>query len=764
MSSFGSQEAFLNPRRLSFRVVVTGVAALLLAIGLLITLAWQSTTDLSDEYEAMALQALEQRTQGVIAELSQRAHLAALAVAANPQVGAALASADREALAAMYQPQWSRFQAQGMAQFQFHLPDATSFYRVHRPEKYGDDLSSFRRTVVAANQGRRAVVGLEQGVAGAGIRAVVPVNYRGQHVGTVEMGMALNRELFASLLADERLDMAIYLHQDGRWQTALAPQYRPRPLPRERYQQALSTAQQQRLSLDQRAYQVLLSPLKDFSGHSIGVVELMRDRTDMSQAVAQSHWQMVWLGGLMVVLSGALFSVLVRRSMRPLKQLIVAMQALASGQGSVSDRLQVSGVVEIEQVAAAFNAFTTKLGRTVSELVKAVCDMTAQIAIMADEAAQAHAGMQHQQDETDQIATAMTEMVSTVHSVAESTNQAAGSAVNADDQAAQGVQLVENSIVGMQTLSAAVGETAEVVQEVVSASDRIAKVLSVIRNIAEQTNLLALNAAIEAARAGEQGRGFAVVADEVRTLAQRTQESTSEIEEMIAGLQSSVSQTVEQMRLSREQVGQRVDEAQATGLALTRIKQAVDEIRDMNTQIATASEQQSSVSEEINRNVLTIRDITHHTAQVSEHTADIAAQLASDTEALMALLGQFNSASDELTLAQARSAHLAWKARLRAYLNARDGDKVMTREEATNHHNCKLGRWYYSTASEHLRHLPAMQQLEQPHAQLHATIGELMSAKEAGDPAQAEQLLTQVEALSHTVAAKLDEVQQALGR
>ncbi len=751
-----------SSHRLSFRVVVTGVVAMVLISLLMMMTARQFIAEISDGYERETANVLLNRMEATVTELSEKAHIGALMVAALPQVQQALAARDRDTLQTMFLPQWPQLQQQGIGQFQFHLPDASSFLRVHKPEKYGDDLSSFRQSVVQVNNTHVPVVGVEKGVAGLGVRAVVPVSYQDRPVGSVEFGVALSRLSFASLLEDQRIDLAVYLHDGGRWTTAMAPAYAARPLADAAYQQALQGRYETETRIDGHPHHVILTPLQDYSGTTIGVMEVSYDRGNIAALMSSIDQRMLLVALLTIIAAAVVFIWLVKRSMSPLKRLVAAMEALTSGSGSVSQKLRVQGVTEVEQVTAAFNGFTSGLGTKVSELIRSVSDMTTQVALMAEESGRAHQGMRRQQDEIDQIATAMTEMVSTVHSVAENTSQAADSAQHADEQSGQGVALVEENIRDISSLSETVSNTSEVVQGVVQATEQIGQILSVIRTIAEQTNLLALNAAIEAARAGEHGRGFAVVADEVRTLAQRTRSSTDEIEGMISELESSVGQTVTQMERSLEQAGRSVSQSQETGASLQRIKQAVDRITDMNTQIATASEEQSSVSEEINRNILNIRDISNGTALVAEHSADIAAQLARDTEVLMSVLKGFNSRSDELILAQARSAHLAWKARLRAYLNSDHGENIMSRDEATNHHNCKLGQWYYGEAGRHLMALPVMQQLEGPHQRLHETIGELMTAKERGDMASAEALLEQVEQLSHQVAAVLEELQGAV--
>jgi methyl-accepting chemotaxis protein len=225
--------------------------------------------------------------------------------------------------------------------------------------------------------------------------------------------------------------------------------------------------------------------------------------------------------------------------------------------------------------------------------------------------------MQSQQSETEQTAAAMNEMTATVAEVAQSTTAAADSAQHADSHAANGDLIVQKSIKSMSLLSAQIQQTSEVIAHLASQSQNIGQVLDVIKSIAEQTNLLALNAAIEAARAGEQGRGFAVVADEVRTLAKRTQESTLQIETMIDGLQQGVKKAVISMQSGMAQVDEANENTNLAGEALKEIVRSVDSITELNTHIATAAEEQSSVAESINRSIIAISDIAQHSTMAA---------------------------------------------------------------------------------------------------------------------------------------------------
>jgi methyl-accepting chemotaxis protein len=249
--------------------------------------------------------------------------------------------------------------------------------------------------------------------------------------------------------------------------------------------------------------------------------------------------------------------------------------------------------------------------------------------------------MYEQQSETEQTATAMNQMVATVAEVAQNTTVAADSARDADTSAANGDLIVQQSITSMSSLSEQIKQAAEVITKLSDESRNIGSMLDVIKGIAEQTNLLALNAAIEAARAGEQGRGFAVVADEVRTLAQRTQNSTQEIESMIERLQKGVQQAVVSMELGIKQVNDANDKANMAGDALNKIVGSVDNISNMNTQIATAAEEQSCVAESINRSIITISDIALASTDSSHELSSSVEELSSLAENMRSQVGQF---------------------------------------------------------------------------------------------------------------------------
>lgn len=360
----------------------------------------------------------------------------------------------------------------------------------------------------------------------------------------------------------------------------------------------------------------------DFSSLSSMVASQKKNIFSEAQSTISSSSSLNLALSGMALIIGLLLSILIARSIiSPLKQLTSSIEAIEKN-SDMTLRVNIENTDELGVAGQAFDSLLTKLQSALINVKLAANEVSSTSNSLNLSSEQTKTFVDSQRQETDMVATAMHEMAVTAEDVAQSASETANAAQSAQAQSAQGQDVVKRTISSITKLASQMDIAASTIDEVSVSSQEIGGVLDVIRGIAEQTNLLALNAAIEAARAGEQGRGFAVVADEVRSLASRTGASTEEIQRMIEKLQGKSSEAVEVMEQSQKQTEDTVNEANIAGEALAEIESAITSISDMSIQIATAAEEQTKVNDEINRNIVNIVDLSKETSQEAEQTSE----------------------------------------------------------------------------------------------------------------------------------------------
>jgi len=346
--------------------------------------------------------------------------------------------------------------------------------------------------------------------------------------------------------------------------------------------------------------------------------------------------------GIAIALLMALLVLLIARSIvRPLQETVHAMANIASGESDLTRTLDTHGQDEVTELARHFNGFTAKLRLVVSQLQVSASALAQSSTDLGSNASQAQERSQQQSQQMELVATAINQVTYGVQDVAKNAEHAASEMRDAEAQAQQGQVNIDGSLQQIDRLSATIDQAVEVIRTLAQESTQIGSVLEVIHSIAEQTNLLALNAAIEAARAGEQGRGFAVVADEVRLLAQRTQKSTAEIQSMIERLQGHSEAAVKVIGDSSRASQQTIEQAGLAGESLNAIGQALRNLNGLNASIASATLQQAHVVEDINQNVTQAAGLSHSTALAAEQSSAASLHLKELSEQLNGLLRQF---------------------------------------------------------------------------------------------------------------------------
>ncbi len=441
---------------------------------------------------------------------------------------------------------------------------------------------------------------------------------------------------------------------------------------------------------------------------------------------------------------------------KPLHDLTAAMARLTTGEGDLSQRLSIQGRHELAQMAASFNDFTASIQQLIAQMhhhsshaVSAAFNLEVDSEETLKQVGQAA-------DQMAAVATASEEMTMTTDAIAQNCSHAANRAHEASQIAQQGAAVVQRTISAMHDMTQMVKTAAETVQDLGARSDQIDAIVGAIKAIANQTNLLALNAAIEAARAGEQGRGFAVVATEVRALAERTNQATREIGEMIQGIQQETGKAVVSMRNGVVEATQGSSEAALAGEALNDILRSADAVNAEIDQIAAAAEQLAATNSEVANNILRISEITQVSRDQSKRTETTVSGMMDIFQALQGSLSQFKNDEDlSGVLHKAKVAHLVFIRKIKHALRtpvAADPHALPT------HHTCAFGKWYHGAGLVRFPNHAAFREIDVHHKQVHELAKQALTAHNADDRREAERLYhTMVEA-SNRLQVLLDQL------
>ena len=680
----------------------------------------------------------------------------------------AFAERDRARLTEMLLPTFDTLKKEyGVRQFQFHEPPATSFLRLHKVEKFGDDLSGFRQTVVEVNATQKPVVGLEKGVAGLGVRAVLPVFWQGAHVGSMEFGMTFGQAFFDSFKAEHGIQAALYL-MDGKGGFETFASTLPEGWA---YDAAALTAAANtpmlmgEPTLGDRHFAVQGGPITDYAGNVIGTAVVSMDQTSFVDSMNEA-WLYSGLSALLAVLIGLGISYMFYRGVsRPLVDLSEVMKRLADNDTSVEVRY-ADKVDEVGDMAKAVKVFRDNAiemkrleaanaeqeAKAAAEKRAAMLDVLrgmVDIAIESNDAIVELGRMRQQLAEADSrvqsMASAVEELGASIREISNNSKTANSEADHAEHTAEEGVDKSHHAVETMTEIVGAVRRSATEVDKLAKASEEIGSIITEIEDIADKTNLLALNATIEAARAGDAGKGFQVVATEVKDLANQTGKATEDIRSRIDGLRSEMSVIVKAMQEGATVVEEGQTEVNDLGSQLDEIAHEINEVTVKMGEIASILSQQTAASNDISSGTQSVAQIS---AQNSSEVDTILAAMDKLNATLASKVGSFADLGDQAIVEIAKNDHVVFKKKVIDGVFKRADVKA---DGLPDHHLCRLGKWYESVTDPVVRNDPSYKALLGPHEAVHSSGKKALRLAADGDFDGAMKEVDVMTAASHEV-------------
>ena len=560
------------------------------------------------------------------------AKVSVVSISQIPDIQKAFAERDRERLKELCLPAFKEVEKEGVAQFQFHLAPATSFFRVHQVNKFGDDLSSFRFTVIDCNKEKKLMSGLEEGKGGYGFRVIVPMFYNGEHTGSVEYGMDFNKKFIEDQIK-AKLGGEYFVYQADdkliRWEgdagrtaggqagegllvgTLEKDEYK---VPDSILAEVLKTKKMKYITTGDGKKTIMLLPVEDYKGEARGYIKAVYDRTEINNKLTSVLTESIGISVVLLAIAIIILYITISRTFKPMRKLVETMEIAKSGDLTAQIDLRKAGRNEIGRIGEFFNSMVSIQRELISDIQNAAERLAASGQQLSTTIGEQTAIVQGSMNVLANTTHIITDNVKNMNNIRQNVDDVSRGADSVADVTGKVVESSEDVKKQADSGREMMVDTEKVIEDVVKineninltavdleqATQKIEEIVDVISGIAGQTNLLALNAAIEAARAGDAGRGFAVVAEEVRKLAEQSASSTREIASIVTDIQTKTNKTVELIRNSKDITIRGQSRAKETADTIIKITQAISHISVEMQDIAATSEEQAALSNQIN--------------------------------------------------------------------------------------------------------------------------------------------------------------------